>query len=36
MASLPALTYSAGMLSTPAGFPILYALTAASTSSRGI
>ena len=31
MASPPALTNSAGMLSTPAGFPILSALTAAST-----
>ena len=34
MASTPAWTNSAGMLSTPADFPIFSALTAASTSSR--
>ena len=33
MASLTALTNSAGMLSTPVDFPIFSALTAASTSS---
>ena len=33
MASPPAWTNSAGMLSTPADFPIFSALTAASTSS---
>ena len=32
----PAWTNSAGMLSTPADFPIFSALTAASTSSRRI
>ena len=36
MASPPAWTYSAGMLSTSADFPISSALTAASTSSRRI
>ena len=36
MASPPAWTNSAGMLSTPADFPIFSALTAASTSSRRI
>ena len=36
MASLPAWTNSAGMLSTPADFLIFSALTAASTSSRRI
>ena len=36
MASPPAWTYSAGMLSTPADFPIFSALAAASTSSRRI
>ena len=36
MASPPAWTKSAGMLSTPADFPICSALTAASTSSRRI
>ena len=36
MASFPAWTNSAGMLSTPADFPIFSALTAASTSSRRI
>ena len=36
MASPPALTNSAGMLSTPTDFPIFSALTAASTSSRRI
>ena len=34
--SPPAWTYSAGVLSTPADFPILNALTAASTSCRRI
>ena len=36
MASLLAWTNSAGMLSTPADFPIFIALTAASTFSRRI
>ena len=36
MASLPASTISAGMLSTPTDWPIFSALTAASTSSRRI
>ena len=36
MASPPALTNSAGKLSTPADFPIFSVLTAASTSSRRI
>ena len=36
MVSPPAWTYSAGMLSMPADFPIFSALTAASTSSRRI
>ena len=36
MASPPTWTNSAGMLSTPAVFPIFSALTAASTSSRRI
>ena len=36
MASPPAWTNSACMLSTPADFPIFSALTAASTSSRRI
>ena len=36
MASPPALTNSAGMLSTPAYFPIFSAITAASASSRKI
>ena len=36
MTSPPALTNSAGMLSTPADFPIFSALTAASTYSRRI
>ena len=36
MASPPAWTNSAGMLSTPADFSIFSASTAASTSSRGI
>ena len=36
MASPPAWTNSAGMLSTPADFPIFSALTAASTSSHRI
>ena len=36
MASPPAWTNYAGMLSTPADFPIFSALTAASTSSRRI
>ena len=36
MASPPASTNSAGLLSTPTDFPILSALTAASTSSRRI
>ena len=36
MASPPAWTNSAGMLSMPADFPIFSALTAASTSSRRI
>ena len=36
MASPPAWTNSAGMLSTTADFPIFSALTAASTSSRRI
>ena len=36
MASPPACTNSAGMLSTPADFPVFSALTAASTSSRRI
>ena len=36
IASPPAWTNSAGMLSTPADFPILSALTAAFTSSRRI
>ena len=36
MASPPAWTNSAGILSTPADFPIFSALTAASTSSRRI
>ena len=36
MASHPAWTNSAGMLSTPGDFPIFSALTAASTSSRRI
>ena len=36
MASPPALTNSASMLSAPADFPIFSALTAASTSSRRI
>ena len=36
MASPPAWTYSARMLSTPADFPIFSALTAASTSSHRI
>ena len=36
IASPPAWTNSAGMLSTPADFPIFRALTAASTSSRRI
>ena len=36
MASPPAWTNSAGMLSKPADFPIFSALTAASTSSRRI
>ena len=36
MASPPAWTNSAGMLSTPADFPIFSALTSASTSSRRI
>ena len=34
MVSLPAWTNSAGMLSTPADFPIFSPLTAASTASR--
>ena len=34
MASAPAWINSAGMLSTPADFPIFSALTAASTCSR--
>ena len=34
MASPPAWTNSAGMLSMPADFPIFRSLTAASTSSR--
>ena len=36
MASPPAWTNSAGMLSMPADFPIFRSLTAASTSSRRI
>ena len=36
MATPPALTNSAGMLSTSADIPIFSALTAASTSSRRI
>ena len=36
MASPPAWTNSAGMLSTPADFPILSALTAAFISSRRV
>ena len=36
MASPPAWTNSAGMLSTPADFPIFSALAADSTSSRRI
>ena len=36
MASPPAWTNSAGMLTTPADFPIFSALTAASTCSRRI
>ena len=36
MASPPAWTFSAGMLSTPADIPIFSALTPASTSSRRI
>ena len=36
MASPPALTNFAGVLSTPADFPTFSALTAASTSSRRI
>ena len=36
MASPPAWTNSAGILSTPADFPMFNALTAASTSSRRI
>ena len=36
MASPPAWTYSAGILSTPADFPIFSALTAGSTSSHRI
>ena len=36
MASPPAWTNSAGILTTPADFPIFRALTAASTSSRRI
>ena len=36
MASSPAWINSAGMLSTPADFPIFSALAAASTSSRRI
>ena len=36
MASPPAWTNSASMLSTPADFPIFSALTATSTSSRRI
>ena len=36
MASPPAWTNSAGMLSTPADIPIFSALTAASTSSHRI
>ena len=36
MASPPAWTNYAGMLSTPADFPIFSALSAASTSSRRI
>ena len=36
MASPPAWTNSAGMLSTPADFPVFCALTAASTSASGI
>ena len=36
MASSPAWTNSAGMLSMPVDFPIFSALTAASTSSRRI
>ena len=36
MSSPPVWTYSAGMLSTPADFPIFSALTAVSTSSRRI
>ena len=36
MASPPAWTYSAGMLSTPADFRFFSALTARSTSSRRI
>ena len=36
MASPPAWTNSAGILSTPADFPIFSAVTAASTSSRRI
>ena len=36
MTSHPAWTNSAGMLSTPADFPIFSALTAASNSSRRI
>ena len=36
MASPPTWTYSADMLSTPAGFPIFSGLTAASTASRRI
>ena len=36
MASPPALTNSAGMLSTPADVPIFSALTAASTYPRRI
>ena len=36
MGSPPAWTYSTGMLSTPADFPVFSALTAASISSRRI
>ena len=36
MVSPPAWTYSAGMLPTPADFPIFSALNAASTSSSRI
>ena len=36
MATSPAWTYSAGILTTPADFPIFSALTAASTAFRRI